>query len=49
MKRPTFLEGVAVTIAASLLGGAFYGALTTVLPGSVAFRAWWPMMPKPLT
>ena len=39
MKRPTFLEGVTVAIGASFLGGASYSALTTVLPGSVAFRA----------
>ncbi len=39
MKRPTFLEGVAVAMVASFLGGALYGSLATVLPGSVAFRA----------
>ncbi len=38
MKRPTFLEGVAVAIGASFLGGACYSALTMVLPGSAAFR-----------
>ncbi len=38
MTRPTFLEGVAVAIGASLFGGIAYTALTTLLPGSAAFR-----------
>ena len=36
MKRPTFLEGVAVAFVASFLGSAAYGALTTLLPGTLA-------------
>ncbi len=38
MKRPTFLEGVAVAFVASVLGGALYGALTGILPGSVIWH-----------
>jgi len=39
MKRPTFLEGVAVAFVAGFLGSASYGVLTTILPGSVILRA----------
>lgn len=35
MKRPTFLEGVAVALAASLVGSAAYAALAAVAGGGV--------------
>ena len=38
MKRPTFLEGVAVAFAASLLGSALYSTLTMFVPASVVLR-----------
>ncbi len=38
MRRPTFLEGVAVAFVASFLGSAVYGALTTVLPAATTLR-----------
>ena len=37
MKQPTFFEGVALALAASLLGSALYSVLSSVLPaGAVA-------------
>ena len=38
MKRPTFLEGVAVALAASLAGGVLYTALHVVAPGIPVLR-----------
>jgi hypothetical protein len=38
MKRPTFFEGVAVALGASVLGSALYGALTLVIGGDWALR-----------
>jgi len=38
MKQPTFLEGVAVALAASLAGGAVYSALEVVFPGAPVLR-----------
>ena len=38
MKQPTFLEGVAVALAASLAGSVLYSALETVFPGVPVLR-----------
>ncbi len=38
MKQPTFPEGVAVALAASLAGGVLYTALDTVFPGVPVLR-----------
>lgn len=38
MKQPTFFEGVALALAASLAGSALYTALTTVLPSGWVLR-----------
>jgi len=38
MKQPTFPEGVAVALAASLTGGALYNALDVVFPGAAVLR-----------
>ena len=38
MKQPTFLEGVAVALAASLAGGVLYTALNVVFPGVPVLR-----------
>ena len=38
MKQPTFPEGVAVALAASLAGGAVYSALDVVFPGAPVLR-----------
>jgi len=38
MKRPTFLEGVGVAIAASIAGGVLFSAFGLVFAGSVASR-----------
>ncbi len=38
MKQPTFLEGVAVALAASLVGSVLYTALDTLFPGVPVVR-----------
>jgi len=38
MKRPAFIEGVAVALVASLAGGAAFAGLTTLLAGGLALR-----------
>ena len=38
MKRPTFLEGVGVAIAASLAGSVLYTAMDVVFPGGPVLR-----------
>jgi len=38
MKQPTFPEGVAVALAASLAGGAIYTALNVLFPGAPLLR-----------
>ncbi len=38
MKQPTFPEGVAVAVAASLAGGVLYAALNVVFPGVPVLR-----------
>jgi len=38
MKRPTFIEGAGVALAASLAGGVLYTALDTVMPGVPVLR-----------
>jgi hypothetical protein len=38
MKQPTFFEGVAVALTASLLGSALYSVLSPVLPADVVLR-----------
>ncbi len=38
MKRPTFFEGVAVAVAASVFGAALFGALATVFAGGAVLR-----------
>jgi hypothetical protein len=38
MKRPSFYQGVAFALAASLAGGALHAALPTLLPGAGSLR-----------